>query len=67
MCNAQLQVEFVNLPKPKANRQYVKKPAYFECRVTPLLLVEVYVKAQVDRAGLNQNEFVVNGCLVLSR
>ncbi|MNP35491.1 hypothetical protein D3C76_1288260 [compost metagenome] len=57
----------MNLPKLKANRQYVKAPAYFECRVIRLLLVEVSVKAQVDRAGLNQNEFVVNECLVLSR
>ncbi|MNV53690.1 hypothetical protein D3C71_1458470 [compost metagenome] len=57
----------MNLPKLKANRQSVKEPAYFECRVIRLLLVEVSVKAQVDRAGLNQNEFVVNECLVLSR
>ncbi|SSS47868.1 Uncharacterised protein [Acinetobacter baumannii] len=61
------QVESVNLPKPKANRQSVKAPAYFEYRVIRLLPVEVSVKAQVDRAGLNQNEFAVNECPVLSR
>ncbi|MNE28344.1 hypothetical protein D3C80_1217820 [compost metagenome] len=57
----------MNLPKLKANRQSVKEPAYFECRVIRLLLVEVSVKAQVDRAGLNQNEFAVNGYPVLGQ